>query len=197
MNQTKRSTLSYALLLLLALFPLQGFAQEALPPAENVRVENGAIVWDAPTGIESIIGNARLKYNVYRASSTFSIFVATVVDSTEFRPTLDDRYIVVPVTFNRFGRNDEAAVVDFDINVGLAPALTTLSNYEIRTNRCTNVALGESCAVSCGGNLRKPTGGACRADGAVVVHSEARHDGYACLTTADTAYVEVDVFCHR
>jgi len=33
-------------LLTLALFPISSIAQEALPPVENVRVENGAIVWD-------------------------------------------------------------------------------------------------------------------------------------------------------
>jgi len=196
MEKIIRFTSVCLLLLVVVLFPIQGLAQEALPPVENVRVENGTIVWEPPENIIDIIGNRRLVYNIYRSNPSSTIFVATVTNSLEFRPSLSDNYLIVASdSGTRFSPIDEATVVSFSIDTTPQPALTTLSNYEIRTNRCTDLVAGESCAVSCGGNLRTPTGGACRAEGTVIVHQRARHDGYECLTTADTLYVEADVFC--
>lgn len=196
LNKVRRA---HVFLLLLMLFPLESMAQEILPPVENVRVEDGAIVWEPPENILSIIGNRRLVYNIYRANPPYAIYVATVSDALFFRPSLTDDYLVVASdSGSRFSSIDEATVVRFTFDTVVKPGLTTLSSYEIRTNRCTDMAAGQSCSVRCGNNNHLgPTGGACRADGAVVLHQRARHDGYECITTADTAYVEADVFCHK
>ena len=62
MKNIKTARFAIHCFLMLALFPLVSIAQEELPPVENVRVENGAIVWD-PLIIES--GDQITIYNIY------------------------------------------------------------------------------------------------------------------------------------
>lgn len=188
-------------LFLLALLPFKGHAQEGtLPPVQNVRVENGLIIWDEQTEIQTIIGNRRLVFNIYRVfpASTRNIasYIATISNNREFRPSVEGDYVVIASdSSSRFSRIDEATVVRFFTEAINLTGIVRQSSYEVRTNRCTDVNAGQSCIVACGFGL--PTGGACRADGPTVLHARARNNGYECIATADTQFVETDVFCHR
>ncbi len=139
-------------------------------------------------------------YNIYirygQSSDATGGYIATVHGITEFRPSLDGYYSVVAGYSGRFSNLSDAAIVHYKSDIDTTPGLTTERFYEIRTNRCTDISAGQSCSVLCGAPRQKNvTGGACRADGAVIVHQRARYDGYECIATSDTNYVEVDVFC--
>lgn len=196
----------FASVFVLSLLPVKAYSQEYLPPVENVRVENNLLVWDpllvlTPDGYDT-------NYNIYLrggqfpgAFGNYGIYVATVVGKTEFRPTLNGQYSVVASSFpdgiHRFSRLSDASIVDFAYDTDTTPEFTTERFNEIRTNRCTDLSAGQSCSVACGASHSKhATGGACRAGSAVIVHQRARYDGYECITTSDTSYVEVDVFCN-
>jgi len=187
-------------ILIMALMPLTAAAQEALPPVENVRIENGLVVWDpqAPP-----VENFGVVYNIYRVfpaavnrsgNGVNAQFIATVSNTTEFQPALSGDYIVIAASNRLFSRIDEATFVSFVEGVDGFSGLSVQSRYEIRTNRCDNLVSGQSCLSACDAS-HIPTGGACRTNGAVVLHQRARFNGFECITTADVSFVETDVFC--
>jgi len=189
-------------LLTLALFPISSIAQEALPPVENVRVENGAIVWD-PLVIES--GDQLTIYNIYNVmdgnpSNRGTSFITTVVDRTEFVPSEAGLYVVIASNdvndSGSFSVLDEATAVSFSQNDADTIGLGTENVFEIITNRCDNLIPGQSCTSACSISYN-PTGGACRASNASVVHQRALFNGYECIATADVTYIEADVYCMR
>jgi len=189
-------------ILTLTLFPISSIAQEALPPVENVRVENGAIVWD-PLVIES--GDQLTIYNIYNVmdgnpNNRGTSFITTVVDRTEFVPAEEGLYVVIASNDvndrGSFSVLDEAAAVSFVPSVDATPSQRADLLSEITTNRCGSLAPGESCISACSVSY-VPTGGACRASDNSVVHQRALFNGYECIATTDVAYIEADVFCLR
>ena len=203
----KKITASFAVhcFLILALFPLSSIAQEALPPVENVRVENGAIVWD-PLVIEPDTEIAL--YNIYEVitpgaspTSRGVRFVTTVVNQTEFIPTEEGEFLVIASNdindTGSFSVLDQAAAISFTPSapsVDVTPEPSTELLHEIITNRCDNLVAGDSCISACSVSYI-PTGGACRANDTSVVHQRARFDGYECIATSDVTFIEADVFC--
>ena len=206
----KKITASFAVycFFILALFPLRSIAQEALPPVENVRVENGAIVWD-PLVIDP--DTEITLYNIYEVrtpgvvpTSRAVSFVTTVVNQTEFIPTEEGEFLIIASNdvndTGSFSVLDQAAAVSFTPstpstpNVDTTPEPSTDLLHEIITNRCDNLVTGESCISSCSVSYI-PTGGACRANDTSVVHQRARFDGYECIATSDVTFIEADVFC--
>ena len=200
MKNIKTARFAIHCFLMLALFPLVSIAQEELPPVENVRVENGAIVWD-PLIIES--GDQITIYNIYNVmdgnpNNRGTSFVTTVVDTTEFVPTEEGFFVVIASNDvndrGSFSVLDEAAAVWFVPGVGVAPVPSAGIQTEIVTNQCGGLFSGESCVSACSVSYI-PTGGACRASDSSVVHQRALFNGYECIATADVAYLEADVFC--
>jgi len=188
----------------------------ASDPPENIRFEDGLLRWDA-------VDDA-LSYNVYALNAPVNgngFYVTTVEDALEFQTTFSGFYTVVAF----FGGMPEefSAITDSEIVEGgdgpllnndelsalFTPAPATGNGStgsgsfllgllsEVRTNRCTNVISGEGCAVQCDDidEVSIATGGACRADSAIILHGRASIGGYECLATADAAYVEVDAIC--
>jgi len=200
----KKITASFAVhcFFILALFPLSSIAQEALPPVENVQVENGAIVWD-PLVIEP--DTEITLYNIYEVLNPGSEptsrgvrFITTIVNQTEFIPTEEGEFLVIASNdvndTGSFSILDQAAAVSFTPSVDTTPEPSTDLLHEIITNRCDNLVTGESCISSCSISY-VPTGGACRANDTAVVHQRARFDGYECIATSDVTFIETDVFC--
>ena len=203
----KKITASFAVycFFILGLFPLSSIAQEALPPVENVRVENGAIVWD-PLVIDP--DTEITLYNIYEVLNPGSeptsrgvFFVTTVVNQTEFIPTEEGEFLIIASNdvndTGSFSVLDQAAAVSFTPStpsVDTTPETSTDLLHEIITNRCDNLVTGESCISSCSVSYI-PTGGACRANDTSVVHQRARFDGYECIATSDVTFIETDVFC--
>jgi len=175
----------------------------ASDPPENIRIEDDLLRWDPVEGA--------ISYNIYATTTPVNgngFYVTTVVDGTEFQPTFPSLYTVVSFfggTPEEFSDVDAGEFVQF----GDDPILTSAElfellfppveqNSEVRTNRCTDIGSGQSCAVMCDADASwVATGGACRADSPIVLHQRAIGGGYECLATDETAYVEVDVICLR
>ncbi len=196
--------------LIALLLVLQSPVSLANDPPQNIRFEGGLLVWDTVDGAVS--------YNVYALSAPVNgsgFYVDTVEDVTEYQTTFNGFYTVVAFfggTPQEFSAITDAEIVDggdgpritgsrelFEL-LGPDPVIeepnTDFRLSEVRTNRCTNMFAGESCAVMCDANVVSiATGGACRAASGIVLHERAIAGGYECLATADTDYVEVDAIC--
>ncbi len=207
MNNKEQNTilsLSKILSVLVALFfVLQTPAVLASDPPENVRAEDGLLRWDSVDGA--------ISYNIYALPLPVNgngFYVTTVTDETEFQPTFRAFYSVVAFFGGSPAVFSDITAVDL-VEVGEGPLLSgqqirELLDFgipvrrisEIRTNRCTNLSAGQSCTATCDASSNSiASGGACRADAAIVLHQQAVNGGYMCLATADTAYVEADAVC--
>ena len=187
----------------------------ASDPPENIRFEDGLLRWDAVDGA--------ISYNIYALSSPVNgngFYVTTVEDALEYQTTFSGFYTVVAffggapeqfsaITDSELVEGGDGPLLGFDelaAQFFSAPATDSGSTgdstillgllSEVRTNRCTDVITGEGCAVMCDDDeVSIATGGACRADSAIILHGRATNRGYECLATADAAYVEVDAIC--
>ena len=167
----------------------------AVDPPENIRLEDGIILWDP---VEDAVN-----YNVYLLTgpvvdnTVTPRYVTTVEDVLEFRPTVNGFYTIVTVGVGDDGL--EFSDVADGVTVALSgleenpPAVTIGNVLEIRTVRCENVVAGGSCESQCSFSLS--TGGACRADAGVVLHQRALSSGYECISQNDTSFVEADAYC--
>ena len=183
-------------ILLLAVFSLGATGSVfAVDPPENIRLEDGIILWDP---VEDAVN-----YNVYLLTgpvvdnTVTPRYVTTVEDVLEFRPTVNGFYTIVTVGVGDDGL--EFSDVADGVTVALSgleenpPAVTIGNVLEIRTVRCENVVAGGSCESQCSFSLS--TGGACRADAGVVLHQRALSSGYECISQNDTSFVEADAYC--
>ncbi len=168
---------------------------------ENVRIEDGVLLWDPVDGAVS--------YNIYATTTLVNgngYYVATVLNETEFQPTFKALYTVVafyggtPAVYSDIDAGqyvqwgDDPILTGEEIFALLMPTMER--NSEIRTNRCTDVSAWQGCTAMCDTSRNwVASGGACRAEGQIILHQRTKNGGYECLATSGTAYVETDVIC--
>lgn len=196
-NGLRRRTI----ILLLAVFSLGHTGSVfAVDPPQNIRLENNVLRWDATDN--------GAKYNIYFLSGPVvnngvtPVYVTTITNVLEFRPTTDGFYTVVTVVAGNNGSEysdvADGGTVAFNGAEEETETVSSNTRMEIRSLRCDNVVAGGSCENQCSfTNGRVPTGGACRADAGVVLHQRARTSGFECIAQNDTSFVEVDVYCLR
>lgn len=166
----------------------------AVDPPENIRSDNGVLLWDA-------VENA-LNYNVYFLTGAVvdntvtPRYVTTVGDIREFRPIVDGFYTVVANVQGDDGLEFSNVAESGTVSFSGTSEVALEDIFQLRSARCNNVVAGGSCAVGCPFLEKQiPTGGACRADAGVVLHQRARQESFACITQNDTSFMEVDVYC--
>ena len=166
-----------------------------LPPVPNVQLNGNLLTWEP---LEGATG-----YNIYNGSS----YLSTVQDAFEY--TLTDVGTYSVIAFNDegdFGAIAGSTMLFFADGVDNRPIVGEIvEGFYYVTQRCDDVATGDSCVASCPDFVGVPgtlgffiggaTGGACSSSDSLAVHSSVGPGGYACTATSFTSRIEAQAVC--
>lgn len=173
---------------------------QAFPTPENVRIENGVLMWEPVPGA----GGYNILFNARDVTSFVFLrgmnYLDTVIGSTEYNVTQVGTYQVIAFNENSslFSPTNEQGDAYYNPNnesVGQPTSFLERNLMQVRSETCENVDAGGSCRAVCPLEHDIATGGACSTSDIIEADATATTISYQCTVPLFSGFVTAHVYC--